>query len=61
MDLAEFYNKLSKICREQTVGKLEALVDSGNGIENRQPITDILYDDTQDTVIIYVDGRDGIY
>ena len=61
MDLAEFYNKLSKVCRDQTTGKLEALVDSGNGIENLQPIIDILYDETEDTVIVYIDGRGGLY
>ena len=40
---------------------VEVFVDMGNGIDNRCPLLDMIYDSRRQTFVLYVDGRNLEY
>lgn len=61
LDDIDFFGKYHKAIEQMgmdnNTAKIEALVDMGNGIDNRCEIVDVIYDENSNTVVIYVDGR----
>ena len=58
MKLTEFWRKLGDQIRYEANPAVEALIDTGNGIDYREEITDIVYDHNHHSIIIYIKAKD---